>query len=78
MERIKSVPKSENGAGDNTIEALGDEKLVDILAHSKPNWLGSGYLRMYLVCALIFLTSTMNGKHCGSKSLMHSTAHAHV
>ncbi|EGC47956.1 lactose permease [Histoplasma capsulatum var. duboisii H88] len=61
MERVKSVPKNEDGAGDDTIEALGNEKLVDILAHSKPNWLGSGYLRMYLFCALIFLTSTMNG-----------------
>ncbi|KAG5292518.1 lactose permease [Histoplasma ohiense] len=61
MERVKSVTKNEDGAGDDTIEALGDEKLVDILAHSKPNWLGSGYLRMYLFCALIFLTSTMNG-----------------
>ncbi|PGH00994.1 hypothetical protein AJ79_08058 [Helicocarpus griseus UAMH5409] len=48
-------------AASDAIEITGNEKLAEILVHSKPSWLGSGYLRMYLFCALIFLTSTMNG-----------------
>ncbi|KLJ11520.1 hypothetical protein EMPG_13289 [Blastomyces silverae] len=60
MEINESKPETEDGAGD-AIKTLGNEKLVDILVHSKPNWLGKGYLRMYLLCALVFLTSTMNG-----------------
>ncbi|KAL2368121.1 hypothetical protein RJ035_000550 [Blastomyces gilchristii] len=59
MEIDESMSEDEDGAGD-AIKTLGNEKLVDILVHSKPNWLGKEYLRMCLLCALVFLTSTMN------------------
>lgn len=61
MELNEFKSEHHDGGGD-AIKTVGNEKLVDILVHSKPNWLGSGYLRMYLFCALVFLTSTMNGK----------------
>lgn len=35
--------------------------LAKILQESKPNPLGAGYLRLYCICGLLYLCSTMNG-----------------
>lgn len=35
-------------------------QLAAIIATHKPNPLGRGYLKLYAVCVLIFLASTMN------------------
>lgn len=40
----------------------GSATLAAALENSRPNPWGKGYIHMYAVCALIFLTSTMNGK----------------
>ena len=40
---------------------LSAETYATILAKDKPNPLGPGYLRLYLLSAAVFLCSTMNG-----------------
>lgn len=41
---------------------LSAETYAAIMAKHKPNVLGSGYIRLYLLCAAVFFCSTMNGK----------------
>jgi hypothetical protein len=43
------------------MQIVGSSRLAEALLISKPDPWGSGYLRMYLCCGLIFLCSTMNG-----------------
>ena len=40
---------------------LSAETYATILAKNKPNPLGSGYIRLYILSAAVFLCSTMNG-----------------
>ncbi|KAK2792412.1 hypothetical protein FQN52_003347 [Onygenales sp. PD_12] len=61
MEHPVSSELNRPDGKDDAVETTGDEKLAAILVDSKPNQWGSGYLRMYLCCALVFLSSTMNG-----------------
>ncbi|KAK2812230.1 hypothetical protein FQN50_001588 [Emmonsiellopsis sp. PD_5] len=61
MERPVSSELNRPSGKDDSVETTGDEKLAAILVDSKPNQWGGGYLRMYLCCALVFLSSTMNG-----------------
>jgi hypothetical protein len=37
------------------------ETYAKILASNKPNPLGPGYIKLYLLSAVVFLCSTMNG-----------------
>lgn len=43
----------------------GEDKttLADVLQEHKPNPWGPGYLRLYAICGLLYLCSTMNGEH---------------
>lgn len=38
------------------------EAYAAIMATHKPNVLGPGYIRLYILSGLVFLCSTMNGK----------------
>jgi hypothetical protein len=46
---------------ETTIQAH-DANLATILQENKPNPWGKGHIRLYLICGLIYLCSTMNGK----------------
>jgi hypothetical protein len=37
--------------------------LAEVIERNRPNPWGFGYKRLYLMCALVLLCSTMNGKH---------------
>jgi hypothetical protein len=39
----------------------GVETFQDVMENNPPNQLGWGYIRLYALCAIIYLCSTMNG-----------------
>ncbi len=45
-----------------SIDENGHMVYASIMANHKPDKFGLGYLRLYVICLLIFLCSTMNGK----------------
>jgi hypothetical protein len=57
------TPGNDLGEKAGAENEFGQDAFADIMANHKPNPLGSGYLRLYLFSALIFLCSTMNGKY---------------
>ena len=57
-----AIGRVDTGLVDETEKLeLSAETYATILAKNKPNPLGSGYLRLYLLSAAVFLCSTMNG-----------------
>lgn len=67
MENAKEYPAvSEKAAApmathEEKVGAAAGATLADILQNDKPNPWSPGYLRLYLVCLLVYLCSTMNG-----------------
>ena len=59
---IQPVGRVDTGANEDIdkLEA-GAETYAAILAKNKPDPLGKGYIRLYLLSAAVFLCSTMNG-----------------
>lgn len=40
---------------------------AEIMAEHKPNPFGAGHIKLYLMCAVLFLNSTMNGNYMGRR-----------
>lgn len=63
---IENEPATEN---EKPVTVVHTEKfetlspdLAKVLRENKPGAFSSGYIRMYLMCMLIYLCSTMNGQ----------------
>lgn len=68
MEDHKAAEPVE-GEAEKPITVLHTEKietlspgLAKVMQENKPRPFSAGYIRMYLMCALIYLCSTMNGR----------------
>jgi hypothetical protein len=67
MEKPDSTAHQENVPTKEVITEttvkLQNPKLAAIIASNKPNPWGSGYLKLYSFCTLLFLCSTMNASN---------------
>ncbi|KAF4992380.1 hypothetical protein FDECE_13736 [Fusarium decemcellulare] len=60
MDKMKNDPELQKAEETEGMENLL-ETYANIMAEHKPNPRGPGYIRLYLLAALVFLCSTMNG-----------------
>lgn len=57
-------PEHLESAGPSNEKVQGDPlTLAEVIERNRPDPWGSGYRKLYLMSALVFLCSTMNGKH---------------